>query len=148
MKFTHKIMLSPLVTGVAFLLIFAVTQQAAQHSSRTIARIQDEFFHATELSHELQIELLTLRHLLTEAATNGNEDALLESEDLAARFRATTAKCQDVPGLSAMIAPLTLEFDRYYEVAHRTSGRMVEQAGALDLDLNNFMQSKVGKNNS
>ncbi|MFT5315858.1 MAG: signal transduction histidine kinase [Candidatus Krumholzibacteriia bacterium] len=134
MKFNHKIMLSPLVTAVAFLLIFAATQRAAERSSETIDRIQTEFFHATQLSHDLQISLLNLRHLLTDAAINGNEDALIEAEEVAGRFMGTVAGCRGVPSLAATIGPLGTEFDLYYTQAHLTSSRMLEQSGGLSLD--------------
>ncbi len=143
MKFTHKIMLSPLVTAVAFLVIFAVTQRSAERSARTIGRIQDEFFHATELSHSLQIELLTLSHMLTEAATNGNEDALVESEAVAERFQATVNSCRDMPELAAMISPLEPKFDSYYEVARRTTRQMIDQAGGLDLDFDQGLVDQI-----
>ena len=147
MKFTHKIMLSPLVTALAFLVIFALTQRAAERSSDTIGRIQDEFYHATELSHELQIELLTLRHLLTEAATNGNEDALLEAEQVAASFSATVDGCKDVPALAAMITPLGRDFDLYYSQARLTTSHMIEQASGLNLDFDQEVFDQVREMN-
>ena len=134
MKFTHKIMLSPLVTAVAFLFIFALTQRAAERSSDTIGRIQDEFYRATELSHDLQIDLLTIRHLLTEAATNGNEDAMVEAEQVAEHFHDTVDGCRGVPALVDMLAPLARDFDLYYTQARLTTSAMLEQAGGLDLD--------------
>ncbi len=147
MKFTHKIMLSPLVTALAFLLIFAMTQRAAERSSETIGRIQDEFYHASELSHKLQIELLTLRHLLTEAATNSNEDALIEAETAAAAFHETINGCRDVPALEAMIAPLGHDFDRYYSQARLATSHMIEQARGLSLDFDQEVFAEVREMN-
>lgn len=147
MKFTHKIMLSPLVTAVAFLVIFALTQRAAERSSDTIGRIQDEFYHATELSHELQIQLLTLRHLLTEAATNGNEDALLEAEKVATSFHETVDGCRDVPALAAMLGPLGRNFDLYYSQARLTTTHMIEQASGLSLDFDQDLFDQVREMN-
>jgi len=147
LKFNHKIMLSPLVTAIAFVFIFVITQRGAERSSQTIARIQDEFFHATEVSHDLQIDLLTIRHLLTEAATNGNEDALLEAERVAGEFRATVASCDDVPPLATMLAPLSQDFDQYYVQASATSSRMLEQAGGLNLDFDSDLFTQIGQMN-
>ena len=56
MKFTHKILLSPLLTALAFALLFGITLRASNRSSETISRIQTEFFHALELSQELDAE--------------------------------------------------------------------------------------------
>jgi signal transduction histidine kinase len=147
MKFTHKIMLSPIVTAVAFLFIFAATQRAAERGSATIERIQDEFFHALELSHELQIDLLTIRDLLTETATNGNEDALLEADEVAANFQATVDGCRDVPVLANMLAPVAQEFQDYYDQARFTTIRMLEQVGGLDLDFDSNLFAQIREMN-
>ncbi len=147
MKFTHKIMLIPLVTAVAFLVIFVVTQRAAERSSEVIGRIQDEFYYAAELSHALQIDLLTIRHLLTVAATNGNEDALQEAEEVSVRFHATVAGCRGVPVLAAMLEPLVRDFERYYRQARLTSTQMLEQSGELDLDFDQALFDDVREMN-
>ncbi len=140
-------MLSPLVTAIAFLFFFALTQRAAERSSEVIGRIQDEFYHATELSHDLQIELLTIRHLLTEAATNGNEDAMQEADDVAANFHATIDGCRDVPALAAMLEPLARDFDLYYTQAKLTTSHMLEQAGGLELDFDQSLFDDVTEMN-
>ena len=147
MKFTHRIMLSPLVTAVAFICIFLLTQRAAERSSETIARIQDEVFHATELSQELQIDLLTIRHLLTEAATNGNEDSAREADRIAARFRTTLDSCRDVPALAAMLEPVGRDFNGYYGQARATTALMIGQAGNLTLDFDPELFAGIGEMN-
>ena len=133
MKFTHRIMLGPVVAAVAFLFVFALVQAAAERSSRTIVRIQDEVFHATELSSELQIDLLRIRYLLTEAATNGNEDAVGEADRVAADFRRALASCASVPALAEMLAPVRDGFENYYDQARDTTRLMLAQAGGVDL---------------
>jgi len=147
MKFTHKIMLSPLVTAVAFLVLFGLTQRAAERSSDVIGRIQDEFYHATELSHDLQIELLTIRHLLTEAATNGNEDAIEEAMNGAHRFHATVDGCRGVAALESMLNPVARDFDSYFSQALRTTSAMIMQAGSLELDFDETLFDDVREMN-
>ena len=53
MKFKHKILMGPLLTAVAFTILFGITQRASNKSTETITRIQDEFFHtfATPSQH-------------------------------------------------------------------------------------------------
>jgi len=144
MKFNHKIMLSPLVTALAFTLLFVLTYRATNRSSETITRIQDEFFHSLELSHDLETNLLTIRHLLTEAVTNGNEDLIVEAEEAAAGFRATVVACRDVPSLSGMLAPLNADFEQYWSLALVTTREMVEQDQELSLEFSAELYQNIG----
>jgi len=104
MKFNHKIFLMPLVTALAFSLIFGLTQRATNRSAETIERIRDEFFHALELSHDLEKDLLTIRQLLTTAVTNADEDQVAAADTVAVHFRQTVAGCLGVPRLQEMLS--------------------------------------------
>jgi signal transduction histidine kinase len=148
MKFKHKILLSPLLTALAFALLFGITLRASNRSSQTITRIQDEFFHALELSHDLEVDLLTIRHLLTEAVTNGNEDLLEDAIEVADRFRTTIDGCREVPALADQLGPLKVEFDAYFELARLTTLRMLDQNMELDLDFDESLYIDIGQMNS
>jgi signal transduction histidine kinase len=130
MKFSQKIFLMPLVTALAFSMIFGLTQRATNRSAETIERIRDEFFHALELSHDLEKDLLTIRQLLTTAVTNADEDQVVAADTVADQFRQTVAGCRGVPGLEDMLAPLQVEFDEYFNLARATTLEMIQQ----DLD--------------
>jgi signal transduction histidine kinase len=127
MKFNHKIFLMPLVTALAFSLIFGLTQRATNRGIETIERIRDEFFHALELSHDLEKDLLTIRQLLTTAVTNADEDQVAAADTVAAHFRQTVAGCLGVPGLQELLAPLHVEFDGYFDLARLTTLEMIQQ---------------------
>ncbi len=133
MKFNHKIFLMPLVTALAFSVFFGLTQRATNRSSETIDRIRDEFFHALELSHDLEKDLLTIRQLLTTAVTNADEDQVAAADTVAAHFRQTVAGCAGVPGLEDRLAPMLMEFDAYFELAMISTREMIAQ-DLLDLD--------------
>jgi signal transduction histidine kinase len=127
MKFNHKIFLMPLVTALAFSLIFALTQRATNKSADTITRIRVEFFHALELSHDLEKDLLTIRSLLTTAVTNADEDQVTAADTVATHFRETVAGCLGVPGLEERLEPLQREFDAYFDLAKISTREMIEQ---------------------
>jgi len=127
MKFNHKIFLMPLVTALAFSLIFGLTQRATNRSAETIERIRDEFFHALELSHDLEKDLLTIRQLLTTAVTNADDDQVAAADTVAAHFRQTVAGCLGVPRLQEMLSPLQIEFDGYFDLARMTTLEMIQQ---------------------
>ena len=142
MKFNHKIFLMPLVTALAFSLIFALTQRATNKSAETITRIRDEFFHALELSHDLEKDLLTIRQLLTTAVTNADEDQVAAADTVATHFRQTVAGCLGVPGLREMLVPLQEEFDAYFELAKFSTREMIEQ-DLLALDFQSGFLERV-----
>jgi signal transduction histidine kinase len=133
MKFNHKIFLMPLVTALAFSLIFALTQRATIRSAETIELIRDEFFHALELSHDLEKDLLTIRQLLTTAVTNADEDQVASADTVAVHFRQTVAGSAGVIRLADKLAPLQVDFDSYFDVARITTLEMIRQ-DLLDLD--------------
>ena len=128
MRFTHKILLSPLVTAVAFMVIFAMTQRAAERSSENIAKIQDVYFRATELSHSLHSDLLSIRYLLTAAASEDDEEALLQAISGAANFRATMERGRATPELAALLDPLAVQFEDYFASARRLTEKILDSA--------------------
>jgi signal transduction histidine kinase len=143
MKFNHKIFLMPLVTALAFSLIFGLTQRAANRSAETIDRIRDEFFHALELSHDLEKDLLTIRQLLTTAVTNADDDQVTAADTVAVHFSQTVAGCLGVPRLQKMLAPLQVEFDEYFGLARTTTLEMIQQ-DLEDLDFQPGFLEQVG----
>ena len=127
MKFNHKIMLMPLVTALAFSLFFVLTQRATNKSAETIERIRDEFFHALELSHDLEKDLLTIRQLLTTAVTNADEDQVVTADSVAVHFRLTVDSCLGVPELAEKLVPLQKDFEAYFDLAIITTVEMIQQ---------------------
>ena len=146
MKLNHKILLMPLVTALAFSLFFGLTQRATNKSAETIERIRDEFFHALELSHDLEKDLLTIRQLLTSAMTNADEDQVAAADAVASHFRLTVAGCRGVPALESQLAPLLVEFNAYYDVATISTLEMIQQ-DLLELDFQpEFLERLALKN--
>ncbi|MEN8006296.1 MAG: HAMP domain-containing sensor histidine kinase [Candidatus Krumholzibacteriota bacterium] len=146
MKFNHKIFLMPLVTALAFALFFGLTQRATTRSAETIERIRDEFFHALELSHDLEKDLLTIRQLLTTAVTNADEDQVAAADTVAAHFRLTVAGCLGVPELADKLTPLLEDFDSYFDLARITTMEMIQQ-DLLDLDFQPGFLDRVAQMN-
>jgi signal transduction histidine kinase len=141
MKFNHKIFLMPLVTALAFAVIFGLTQRAMNRSADTLGSIRDEFFHALELSHDLEKDLLTIRQLLTSAVTYADEDQVADADTVAIRFRQTVAGCRGVPRLEETLGPLQKYFDDYFEIARVTTLEMIQQ----DLEDLDFQPGFLGR---
>jgi len=148
MKFSHKIMLLPGLTAVAFALLFAGLWTATKQSGVTIRRVQQEFFHALELSHGLETEALTIRHLLTEAVTTGNRDLVGEAESRAGDFRSALIECSHLPNLANGTADsLMVGFDRYFDLARETTLDLIPGDQELDLDFDSELLHRVAEMN-
>lgn len=143
MKFNHKIMMMPLLAGLTFLILFIVTDRVVREGGETIARIEGEFFHGLQLSHDLEDTLLRIRHLLTEAVITGNEDLIGESEALAAHFRSVALDCRDVPLLRSSLQDVLTRFDSYFGLARRTTGALVADEQELALDFSGDLLDQV-----
>lgn len=144
MKFNHKILLLPLLTALAFLLIFGMLTRTTRESGRTIGRIQDEFFHALELSHGLQVDAMSIRHLLTNAVTTGNPDDVEEAARFAGRIQSALASCRGVPLLAVRLDSLSVTFDEYWTLARATTTDLMDQERQLDLDFSDELLARVG----
>ncbi len=144
MKLSWKIMLMPIVAGLGFFLYFGVVFWGTRANDHTMTLIQDGFFHALELSHDLQIDALGIRHLLTDAMTSGNTDLIPEADQMAERFRGNVSACRGVPGHSnARIDSLGVSFEEYYQVARSTALVSSSGTGELDLEFDAGLLSQV-----
>ncbi len=129
MKFSHKIFLMPLVTALAFSVIFALTQRATTKSAQTIDRMRDEFFHSLELSHDLETDLLTIRQMLTSAVLILEADLVGDADSVATHFRATLLSCQGVPGLAGSLEPLRVDFEEFYSLGQAAAMDLIDRGG-------------------
>lgn len=137
-------MMMPMVAGLGFFLYFGVVFMGTRANDQTLTLIQDGFFHALELSHDLQIDALGIRHLLTDAMTSGNADLLPEADLLADRFRGNVESCRGVPGhLDARIDSLGLVFEEYFEVARSMALISSSGTGDLNLDFDDDLLNQV-----
>lgn len=134
MKFNHKILLLPLLTILAFALIFVLLTVQTRQSAGVIARVQAEFFHALELSHALQVGVMSIRHDLTNAVTSGDTDALDEAARRAEAMRADLDACAAVPLLEGRAGALRATFDEYWQLAWTTTRDLLDQDRQQDLD--------------
>jgi signal transduction histidine kinase len=144
MKLSWKIMMMPLVAGIGFFLYFGVVFWGTRANDRTMTLIQDGFFHALELSHDLETSALGIRHLLTDAMTSGNADLVPEADRLADRFRLDIESCRTVPGLSVgRLDTLGMGFENYYQLARKTALESASGSGDLDLEFDDDLLQRI-----
>ncbi|MCP4571642.1 MAG: HAMP domain-containing protein [bacterium] len=143
LRFHHRILALPLLTALAFLLIYAMMNRATEEGSRIIERVQSEFFHALELSHGLQVDAMTIRHLLTNAVSSGNADDVDEAARFAGRVQVVLTDCQGVPLLAARLDSLSITFDEYWFLAHATTLDLMDAEHQLDVDFDTDLLDRV-----
>jgi len=133
-KFTQRIMLMPLLSAVAFLVIFMVVFRSVQESSRLVRRLQIDFYASLELTHELEKTLASIRYALGEAVTVGDVDRLEETDALADRFRELVERGEAIPTLAAAeMENLERNFEQYYALDRRLALVMMDQQQIADM---------------
>ena len=125
-KFAHKIWLLPGAALTALGLVLWTTAVSGGHTTRALTEIEQGHYPALELQHSLQGDLKALQRALQDAVAASDPEQLARADSLATAFRdATRAQ-------SGLLA-LRGEFDTYYDLARRTSQRMIvrDTASAL-----------------
>jgi methyl-accepting chemotaxis protein len=128
LKFTHKIILMPVLAGAGVLAIFVTVQANSAGTARSIRTVEVGHVPALELSRDLIDLLAQLQRGLQDAVATADTDLLSETDELSRRFLA------DLEGAKDNVALVPDELDRlagmfngYYEHARSTSLRMISR---------------------
>jgi hypothetical protein len=81
LKFSHKMILLPVVAGVGFLLLLALLARSAQQNELLMKRIETGHFAALELAQILGVDLAALERSFADAL-DSNDPSTLSSEAL------------------------------------------------------------------
>jgi signal transduction histidine kinase len=148
MKLSWKINMMPMVAGLGFFLYFGVVFWGTRSVDRTMTMIQDSFFHALEISHDLETNALGIRHLLTNSMTSGNPDLVAEADVLADSFRRGVESCRTTPGLATgRLDTLDLAFGEYYGIARVTALESSSDSGDLNLEFDDALLRQIAAMN-
>ena len=127
-KFAQKIWLLPGAALAALGLVLWSTAVSGGHTTRALRQIEQADYPALELQHSLQEDLKSLQRALQDAVAASDTDQLTKADSIAAGFRAAAAQLR-----ASGTAPLGGEFDAYYDLARRTSERMIARDTATAL---------------
>lgn len=132
MKFTHKIMLMPLLAALAFGVLFTLGWRGATQGEQLTRRIETEFYRQLELGHELELLAVRLPYTLQSAMTASDEDMITEAADQRDAFLATLARARALPGhRAADLDTLGRLCTAYFEVGSEATARLIE--GDIDV---------------
>jgi len=127
MKFTHKIMLMPLLAAAAFGVLFTLGWRGTTQGERLSQRIETEFYRQLELAHELELLAVRLPYTLQSAMTAGDEDLIAEAADQRDAFLATVARARELPGHDpAVLDSLAALCRDYFAVGSEVTGTLIE----------------------
>ena len=132
-KFAHKIWLLPGAALVALGLVLWTTAVFGGHTTSALREIEQRHYPALELQHSLQTELKTVQRALQDAVAASDVEELRTADSLASLFR-EAARARGNPLLRGPeLTALKSQFDGYYDLARRTSQRMIARDTASTL---------------
>jgi CheY-like chemotaxis protein/signal transduction histidine kinase/HAMP domain-containing protein len=134
MKIRNKIIMVPLLAGVAFALILVVNTYLGSRNNELISSIDQQYFPALQVSRELEETLSDIQSNMQYAASAMDEDVLLEADKLRDNFLALTDSSSENNILSqSEISFLETEFKSYYPLARATTMQMISEGITEDV---------------
>lgn len=134
MKVIHKIALMPTLAVVSLLLVFVVVQWTRSANENLNRKIETGYMPAVTASQDLVGILAALQRGLQDAVASADPSILTETDLLRRRFIATINETKGNETLdTAQMETIGSEFEEYYDLARRTSLRMIDMEIGPDL---------------
>jgi methyl-accepting chemotaxis protein len=128
LKLTQKMFLLPVLAAVAIFVIFIAVQMSGARTARLVERIDDGYIPKIDLSRDLVETLAQIQRGFQDAAAAIDPDILEETDTLRDAFSARLEEERDNPVIEAAeLEQIGLTFDAYYELARRTTLRLITQ---------------------
>lgn len=127
MKFTHKIMLTPLLAALAFGAVFWLGWRGTTASERLTDRIRDQFYVMVEHGQELELLAERIPATLQSAMTAADPEMIDEAALLRDRFHEVLDDVRVVPGVAAaQFDTLGVLCDDYFAVARLATAQLID----------------------
>ena len=131
LKIRTKIVLMPVLAGIAFLLILVINTFLGSKNNHLLVKIEDGYFPALEMSRELEGILTSVQRNMQYSASAMDEEILTETDVLRDKFIALVENSKNNPVLNqSELLFLEKEFSEYYPLARQTTLQMLN--GELD----------------
>jgi len=128
LKLNHKIFFIPLLTTIAFIIIFIVTQSFTKRNAVFLNRIVSGYVPAWELSRDLLETLGSIQRGLQDAVAAEDEDELSRTNTLKSQFLQRIKTERKNPVLDvAHLDSIQNIFSEYYNLAYKVSLNMIRQ---------------------
>ena len=134
MKVVHKIALMPALAVAALLVIFVVVQVTRSANENLNRRIETGYVPAVTMSQDLVELLAALQRGLQDAVASADPAVLTETDVLHRQFMDTVNQALENETLDAdRLEALGYDFQAYYDLARRTSTRLINNEIGADL---------------
>jgi PAS domain S-box-containing protein len=126
MKFTHKIMLMPLLTAMAFIVFFVIYNFQATENTKLSDRIEQVSFPAVRIGHDLETSTMKIRHVLQNSISLQDPDMIVDADEI---HKTALALLDSLHHLLPEYATLTYgtrsALESYYTLARSLTMQMI-----------------------
>lgn len=134
LKFAQKILLMPLVAGLALVLILVTTVFAVSRTESYSAAIEVGYFPAVEMHHDLNAILASIQRTLQDAAASHDHSAIDEADTLKGQFLARLDREKKNPAVGETeVRRLEGLFDAYYALGRKMTVAMIDDQTGVSL---------------
>ena len=121
-----KILTLPVIAGVGFAAVFAVTVLFGGFSWFELRRIESGYSPSVQVRRELVGSLSALQRSLRDAVGAGDTASVTAADSIAQRFTKSLAEAETNPVVKKTdVEWLSKQFDKYYRVTRETSRAMI-----------------------
>jgi methyl-accepting chemotaxis protein len=126
LKFRHKLLVLPVLAGVGFLIVFAVSLWFSVRNQRLLTRIESGYYPAVATSEKLNQNLAGIQRSLQDSVAAADAAAIEDADKLRDGFLAQVDAMRTNPVIDpAQRAEIRRAFEEYYAIARPTTERMI-----------------------
>jgi methyl-accepting chemotaxis protein len=126
LKFRHKLLVLPVLAGVGFLVVLAVSLYFSIRNQRLLGTIETGYYPAVATSETLNQTLANIQRSLQDSVAAANAAAIEDSDKLRDQFLAELARARTNPVIEpAEREEIQRTFEDYYALARPTALRMI-----------------------
>ncbi len=134
MRFSHKVLLMPVITGASFLGVLAINEVTGSANAKLIRAIEREYVPALELSHGVETALSDVQRFLQDGVAAAEPDDVAKADARSQQLRALLRSGRMNPAFGpGELAALEAAFADYYAGARDTTLRMMKHESADSL---------------
>lgn len=127
LKFTHRILLMPILATVAFVLIFIVYQISRSAGENLMVQVEKNYLPALEISHSLEKNMERLQRNFLDAVGASDMEQLSEGKKLHDTIESILKKGSEITSGKEAFGAIESSFDQYYLLASDVAERMVKK---------------------
>ncbi len=126
MRFSHKILLIPLIGAIGFLVVLASFLSGANQNMELMRQVEREFFVALEVSHQLEKVAVHTRHTFVDAVTSGDDFFQDELDEHFHDFTALVQRARNNPSMDQrLLNRVENAYNDYVTVARPVTLNMI-----------------------